>query len=176
MNNKLGLLHIYCGDGKGKTTAALGLAMRAAGRRLRVVVAQFLKSADTGELHAFENVENVTILRSSEKFPFTFQMDDTQKERLTRIHNEIFEEALRLCEGKEALLVLDELIGAYNSDLIDRERVDGYLFSAHEGVETVLTGRNPPDAFVERADYVSEIRKIKHPFDRKIPARKGIEM
>ncbi len=174
--DKLGLLHIYCGDGKGKTTAALGLTLRAAGSGLYVVFAQFLKSWNTGELTSLKKLENVTVLRSEKPFPFTDKMTEQQMTEIKEIHNEIFMKASEMASnGKCDLLVLDEIISTYNYEFIDKAIVDGFLEKRPSGVELVLTGRNPSDEFVEMADYVSEVRKVKHPFDAGVMARKGIE-
>ncbi len=171
----MGLIHIYCGDGKGKTTASVGLSVRAAGSGLNVVFAQFLKSTDSGELHVLSKLDNVKILRSQKEFPFTDTMTPQQKEEIVGIHNEIFQTAVKSCTPKD-VLVLDELMATYNYNLIDRELVDDYFANPDEKPEVIMTGRDPAEHFVNLADYVSEVKKIKHPFDKGKPARKGIEM
>ena len=90
-----GLIHLYTGEGKGKTTAAVGLAVRAAGAGKRVMFLQFMKGRDTGELHALDQLPGIEILRSKKDFGFYFQMTEEQKEELTRIHNELLEQAAR---------------------------------------------------------------------------------
>lgn len=177
MNSKLGLIHIYCGDGKGKTTAAFGLALRAAGRGFSIYIAQFLKSSETGELQTISSLSNISIIRSKKKFPFSFNMNDYQKAEITNIHNMIFDEAVSRCDEKQCdVLILDEIIAAYNYGYIDKLKVDSFLENPPENVEIILTGRNPSQKFIQIADYVSEIKKIKHPFDKGISAREGIEM
>ena len=89
-----GLIHLYTGEGKGKTTAAVGLAVRAAGAGKRVMFLQFMKGRDTGELHALDQLPGIEILRSKKDFGFYFQMTEEQKEELTRIHNELLEQAV----------------------------------------------------------------------------------
>jgi cob(I)alamin adenosyltransferase len=158
-----GLIQIYCGDGKGKTTAALGLSVRALGSGMNVLFVQFLKSVETGELNTLAALSQIRVLRGTDKS--------------LSAHNSIFREAVLLCRsGQAELLVLDEVIGAYNRELVDREALLDFLRNKPEFVEVVLTGRNPPQELLELADYVSEIRKAKHPFDRGISARKGIEL
>ena len=170
-----GLIHIYCGEGKGKTTAALGLALRAAGCGFRVVVAQFLKSSPTGELNSLRGIENVTVLRGDLPRGFSWQLDGEQKAGMRREHDRLFEEAAALCAGGRTLLVLDEIIGAWYGGYIDRERVLAFLRGKPEGLEIVLTGRYPDERLCELADYITEMKKVRHPYDRGIPAREGIE-
>ena len=163
-----GLVHLYCGDGKGKTTAAMGLAMRAAGRGLRVLNVQFLKSTPTGEL------EILKLLRSSEQLGFTFRMNEEQKRRAAVIQQQLFAGAKEQMRDTD-LLILDEVMAAINAGMLQTEQVTGLLRERHAGLEVVLTGRNPPPELIELADYVSEIKKVKHPFDKGIAARDGIE-
>jgi len=144
-----GLIHIYCGDGKGKTTAAIGLSIRAAGSGKRVLFVQFLKKSETSELNILENMRGVTVLRPN-----------GGEEWMDR---------------KADLLVLDEAIGAYNKEVIDRVRLLKFLHEKPEELEVVMTGRNPAEELIDLADYVSEIKKVKHPFDKGVRARIGIE-
>ena len=92
--NEQGLIHLYCGDGKGKTTAALGLAVRAAGHDKRVVIVQFLKSTDTGELHTLKRIPNIEVIRSNEPLGFTFRMNEQEKQHAVSIQQELFSQAL----------------------------------------------------------------------------------
>jgi len=171
----LGLLHLYTGGGAGKTTAAVGLGVRAAGRGLQVVMAQFLKSQDTGELAGLEAL-GVRVLRVKRRFPFVFQMSSEEKALQTQLDNELLTEALGLCrEGGCDLLILDEIAAAYTLEQVDRRQVDSLLADRPRGVELVLTGRDMPPAWLELADYVTEMRKVKHPYSRGVAARKGIE-
>jgi cob(I)alamin adenosyltransferase len=168
-----GLLHLYIGNGKGKTTAAVGLSVRAAGRDQQVVFAQFLKSGPTGELRSLEKL-GIPVIRSAIQLGFTFQMDEETKIRCRAEQAHLMEQALeQLKTGKVDLLVLDEVIDAVNTGMLDEGTFRSFVEKAD--VELALTGRDPPAWLVEKADYVSEIRKVKHPYDRGIPARKGIE-
>ncbi len=171
-----GLIHIYCGEGKGKTTAALGLAMRACGGEYHVVFTQFIKAWDTCELEILRSLPNITLLRG--EFPTKFSKDYTKEERekVFRENNRLFQEALS-CMNTTAktLLILDEIIGSMDKQLIDNNLVYHYLKHKNPATEVVLTGRNPSEQLIELADYVSEIRKIKHPYEKGITARKGIE-
>lgn len=172
----MGLLHIYCGDGKGKTTAAIGLAVRAAGAGMKVHFAQFLKGSDTSELESLKRLPGLSIDRCGRDYGFTFTMSEEEKKRLTKCHNRILTEAFRRAErGGAELLILDEFNAAYAERLLDRTLAERLVLHKPAGVELVLTGRDPDPRFVEAADYVSEIRAVRHPFERGIPARKGIE-
>lgn len=176
MDNNKGLIHLYCGDGKGKTTASLGLAIRALGAGFRVVFVQFLKNQTTGELAVLDGLSNVTVLRGKEGSGFSFSMSEEEKEKTKLLHTENLKAAIALAEsGKCDMLVLDEAVGAYGRDLIDRQLLEEFIRSKPEELELVLTGRNPAQWMIDCADYVSEIGKVKHPYDRGIPARAGIE-
>ncbi len=172
--DQFGLIHIYTGDGKGKTTAAMGLVTRALGREASVLLVQFMKSADTGELFALAAFPRLKVLRSEEKIGFSFRLDEEGKKRLTAVNNRLLASALELADQYD-LLLLDEAIGAYNHGYLDQDLLYRFLEKKPENLEVVLTGRNAPDELIRLADYVSEIKKIKHPFDRQIKARKGIE-
>jgi len=173
---QLGLIHIYCGDGKGKTTAALGLALRALGRGCIVLLVQFLKSQDTGELKILEKIPGIKVLRSEENFGFTFYMTEEQRKRCNIEQNNLLEKAIEVCKKERIdLLILDEIIAAYNYNLVNRTEIIEFLREKPRNLEVVLTGREPAIELLEMADYISEIKKIKHPFDRGIKARNGIE-
>lgn len=171
-----GLIHVYCGDGKGKTTAAFGLALRAAGAGFNVMIVQFLKSGETGEVTALAKLPEVRILRSQKQFGFSFAMTDAQKHECEAVHTEMLRHGIAAAEtGAVDLLILDEIIAAYNLNLVDREALLAFLRHKPESVEVVLTGREPAAELAELAHYISEIRKIKHPYDQGIKARPGIE-
>lgn len=171
-----GLIHIYCGDGKGKTTAAVGLAVRCAGRGNKVLLVQFLKSRDSGELYSLAKLPDIEVMRGKESKKFTFQMNEEEKHALLIEHNKMFEQVLaKIKNGGYSLLILDELIGALNAKVFEMPKLIEFLRHKPENLEVVLTGRNPAPELVEIADYVSEMRKVKHPMDKGIMAREGIE-
>lgn len=171
-----GLIHIYCGDGKGKTTAAVGLAVRCAGRGNKVLLVQFLKSRDSGELYSLAKLPDIEVMRGKESKKFTFQMNEEEKHALLIEHNKMFEQVLaKIKNGGYSLLILDEVIGALNAKVFEMPKLIEFLRHKPENVEVVLTGRNPAPELVEIADYVSEMRKVKHPMDKGIMAREGIE-
>lgn len=171
-----GLIHIYCGDGKGKTTAAVGLAVRCAGRGNKVLLVQFLKSRDSGELYSLAKLPDIEVMRGKESKKFTFQMNEEEKHALLIEHNKMFEQVLaKIKNGGYSLLILDEVIGALNAKVFEIPKLIEFLRHKPENLEVVLTGRNPAPELVEIADYVSEMRKVKHPMDKGIMAREGIE-
>lgn len=171
-----GLIHIYCGDGKGKTTAAIGLAVRCAGRGNKVLLVQFLKSRDSGELYSLAKLPDIEVMRGKESKKFTFQMNEEEKHALLIEHNKMFEQVLaKIKNGGYSLLILDEVIGALNAKVFEMPKLIEFLRHKPENLEVVLTGRNPAPELVEIADYVSEMRKVKHPMDKGIMAREGIE-
>lgn len=174
--NKLGLIHIYCGAGKGKTTACMGLALRCAGRGNNVLIAQFMKSRDTGEVIALKNISNIEVMRGKTSAKFTFKMTDEEKAQTLQEHNELFDKVLAKCkDGDIDLLILDEVIGACNANVFDYKKVVELMKNKPQKMEMAISGRNPNPEFIELADYVSEIKPIKHPFTQGIPARVGIE-
>ncbi len=176
MDGQTGLIHIYCGDGKGKTTAAMGLAMRAAGSGMKVALVQFLKGQQSSELKMLQMLPNVTIIREQLSPKFTFQMNSEELADTKMVHSRYLNTALKLAKNGECdLLILDELVGALNCGLIDEDLLHELVEKKPAQLELVMTGRNPAQWLVDAADYVSEIRKIKHPYDKGVDARKGIE-
>lgn len=170
----MGLVHIYCGDGKGKTSAAAGQAVRAAGRGWRVVIARFLKTDDSGEVDILKMIPGIQVIPCRKTFGFVFTMDPQIKQEAAAYYRELFLEASAL-SAEADLLVLDEIMAAMNYGMVPEDIVAGFLESCPENLEVILTGRDPSERILGLADYVSEIRKIKHPFDQGISARMGIE-
>ena len=171
-----GLVHLYYGDGKGKTTAAFGLAVRCAGAGGQVVVAQFLKGANTGEAAAMERFPEIALLRGKSCGKFTFQMDqqelaDTALECRSLL-NRAWEEAL---DRGAKLLVLDEVVDACALELLPESALANLLDQRPAGLEVVLTGHQCPPALESRADYITRMAKERHPYDRGVAARPGIE-
>ncbi len=176
MKDKLGLVHIYCGDGKGKTTAATGLAIRALGQGFKVVFVQFLKNGRSNEIGILEQFDGLKYFANKKMPTFSFKMNEQQKKESLEAHVEIFKEAVALCEkGNCDVLILDEIIGTLASALFDEDLLLDWLKNRPSNIEVILTGRNPSSRLLEQADYISEIKKIRHPYDKGIAARFGIE-
>lgn len=171
-----GLTHIYCGDGKGKTTAAIGLGIRACGSGKRVLLAQFLKGSTSSELTALRELRNFSVLPAPEHMKFTFQMTPRELEETAELCRSQFHRAVSAVNAGECdLLILDEVFGAISCGLLPDTLLPDLIKNKPQSLELVLTGRDPKPEVLELADYVSEIKKIKHPYDRNIPARRGIE-
>ena len=166
------MIHIYCGDGKGKTTASIGLAARMAGYGKRVLFMQFMKGSYTGELEILGGIQNITVMRCDKNYGFFRSMKDSDKENITACHNANLRYALDNMRDFD-MIVLDEIFAALSCSLCDSETVKR-IVTEYKG-ELVLTGRNPDAWFLGSADYVSQIKKIKHPYDKGVSAREGIE-
>ena len=168
------MIHIYYGDGKGKTTAAMGLALRMAGRGCGVVIAQFLKGGDSGERLALAQLPRVTLLPVPEQVKFTFQLSPAERETEGRRALALLEEAARLASSPDCgLLVLDEVCDGVNTGLLPLEALLQTLDSLP--CEVVLTGRDPHPELLARAHYLTCCSKVRHPFDQGTPARPGVE-
>jgi cob(I)alamin adenosyltransferase len=174
MSNELGKVHVLTGSGKGKTTAAFGLAMRAAGHGLKVCIVQFMKTGETtGEVVSARHVSGIDVAQyGTGRFADPKHVTDEDRARA----REGFEHARRaLSSGSYQLVVLDEINTIVSFGLVSPEEVMDALMSRANGVEVVLTGRNAPLEFINLADYVSVVESMKHPFDEGVNARKGIE-
>lgn len=171
---QLGLVHIYTGDGKGKTTAAVGLAVRALGRGLKVAFFQFLKDGHSGELEMLRQL-GAEVESGLPQRGFTWEIEEEAKRLLRELHEERLERAKDLSQSVD-LLILDEIIGATSFGYADEAQLLELLDAKPEHCEVVLTGRSPLPSLIERADYLIEMSLKKHPFvDQGIEARAGIE-
>ena len=170
------MIHLYCGDGKGKTTASVGLAVRACGSGKRVMFTQFLKGQETGELSCLRLLPEITVLRGNLSKKFTFQMTAEERKAEAAENERLLEEAFHQArENGVQLLILDESVTAAQRDMISGERLKELVESHRENFEIVMTGAVPDGWMVELADYVTDMEKIKHPFDKGVMARAGIE-
>ena len=173
-----GLVHIYTGDGKGKTTASIGLGIRACGRGFKVLMVQFLKGAKTGEMDTLRKLAPDFMMHRGKGIKkFIWQMTEEEVEEFKKGQQGVFNYAVEAADsGKWDLLILDEILGAVSSNIIDLKVVVNLVKSKPDKLEIVLTGRNAPQELIDLADYVSEIQAVKHPMDKGVPARKGIEV
>lgn len=172
------MIQVYHGDGKGKTTAAIGLSVRAAGSGKKVCFAQFMKGNCSSEILVLQEIPGLRVLRISREFGFYRQMDEADKAAITKEHNRILAELLEALEGGEAeVIVLDEVVSAYRYGLLDRSSLTKILEAGRgeNGAEVILTGRKPAKELLERADYITEMKAVRHPYEKGISARKGIE-
>ena len=173
MHNR-GCIHIYCGDGKGKTTAAVGLCVRAAGSGKKVLLYQFLKGGASSEIGVLEKIPGVCVVRGPERMKFTIDMTQREKDELKKSNEDMFR-ALTRQAGEYDLFVLDEVIYTVAEGLLPEDLLVAFLMQKPDSLEVVMTGQNPGGRLLELADYVSEIRKVKHPYDKGLKSRKGIE-
>ncbi len=171
---KKGLVQVYTGDGKGKTSAAFGLALRAVGRGLRVYVIQFIKGGfDYGELHIVHGLPDFK-LKAFGRGKFITEMPPTNED--VKLAKEALELAKEVVNSDEYdVVILDEVNVAISLTLVDVNEVVDLIRSKPERVELVLTGRNAPPEIIEMADLVTEMKEIKHPYTQGLPPRKGIE-
>jgi cob(I)alamin adenosyltransferase len=168
-----GTIQLYTGDGKGKTTAALGAALRAIGHGGRVVMIQFMKGRLYGELEAARSLEGFTIEQHGrDEFVDPKSPDPVDRELAARGWRRA-EEVVR--EGGVDLLILDEINIAVAFGLIELDRVLTFMRRKPPCLELILTGRYAPKEMIELADTVTEMREIRHHYSRGVPARKGIE-
>ncbi len=168
------MIHLYTGEGKGKTTCAMGLALRAAGRGKRVVIAQFLKGENSGERAALAHLPNVTLIPVPRHIKFAFDMSEQDREQAALEMGEILQKA-RAAASECGLLILDEVCPAVGAGFLPLEEVEALLDICADGPEVVMTGRGAPAALAARADYITEMKKHRHPYDRGAGAREGIE-
>lgn len=173
---KAGYVHVYCGDGKGKTTACVGLAIRAISHDWRVLFAQFLKSGQSGELRILEQTSLITVMSGSPVKQFSWKLNEAERliartfydDRLRLIHQQML-------SGTYDLIVLDEVLGAISAGLADEAIVLQILDECPKTCEIVLSGRSYTAEILKRADYVSKIAAVKHPYTQGVVAREGIE-
>ncbi len=168
-----GLIQVYTGDGKGKTTAALGLALRAAGRNMKVLIVQFMKKWDYGELHSVELISNITLRTFGTK-------DFVHKGKAKKIDYEEAEKAFsfgaeRMQSGDYDIVIFDELNMALHYELLDLKEVVEKLKGKPNEVEVVITGRRAPEEIIGIADLITEMKEVKHPYQKGVGARIGIE-
>lgn len=164
------MIHLYWGEGKGKTTAAMGLALRALGHGRRVSVVQFLKDGTSGEIAPLRELGAAVYTCAEAKF--TWQMDREERRLARERFTELLSAALR---EPVDLLVLDEACAACEAGLLDTEVLCAAVLRAAKQAEVVLTGRVPMDWMLKSADYITEMRACRHPYERGIAARAGIE-
>lgn len=176
MDKQTGYVHIYCGDGKGKTTTGMGLCVRAAGYGCKVLIYQFMKDNHTSERNSLKKIPNITMIDGLENEKFSFQMTDREKAEHRQYYETQFEILTKIAARDDYdVLFLDELVYAIKAGLFTESLLLNYLSRKPRHLEVILTGQNPSEALIEAADYVSEIRKLKHPFDNGVKSRCGIE-
>ena len=169
-----GLIHLYCGDGKGKTTAAVGLAVRASGAGKQVIFTQFFKDGASSEVAALKSLPGIRTLHAQTVKGFYRSMTPEQRVKAREDYTALFRQVTAAARDAD-LLILDEIVSACNRGVVPETLVTDFLRQKPFRLEVVLTGRNPSPALTALADYITEMRKLRHPYDRGVAARKGIE-
>jgi cob(I)alamin adenosyltransferase len=168
-----GYVQLYTGDGKGKTTASLGLALRASGRGLRTYIGQFMKGQKYGELEALRDHPLITLEQYGD--PRCIRREEVTAEHVAQAHEGLERARAAMLSGDYDLVVLDEVNVSIWFGLLTTEEVLAFLDEKPEHVEVVLTGRRAPQDLIARADLVTEMREVKHYYQQGVMARVGIE-
>lgn len=173
-----GLLHLYTGNGKGKSTAAAGLALRMAGNGFRVFFSQFLKNTPSGEIDAFKRFDGlVTVCRPFMRHKAFIWNQTPEQQEASAIDLASGWDLIRnkLSDSSIRLFVFDELLDVIGMGFIQEENVREALRKRHPEAEVVLTGRQASEAMIGMADYVTQMVMVKHPFETGTMARRGVE-
>lgn len=175
-NMEQGKVQIYTGEGKGKTTAALGNALRGAGRGMKVVFIQFLKGEESGEIKILKHIPNIEYIKININTKFWFQMDSEER----KIYAEEVKKGLERSEimarsGRYDIVILDEIVCCGDMEIVSRESIENLIKIRNRTSELILTGRGAWQSLIELGDTVTEMKKIKHCYDDGVPARMGIE-
>ena len=170
-----GLIHIYCGDGKGKTTCAIGLALRCAGAGKEVSFVQFLKNGDSSEIESLKKISNIKVCFCDTCYGFLNTLSEKEKESAREDYTKLFFSAVEKNAKEADLLILDEIIGACNSGMIPEKMLIEFLKNKPKKLEVVLTGRDMSEELMAQAHYITEMKNIRHPYESGILARRGIE-
>ena len=168
-----GYVQVYTGDGKGKTTAALGLALRASGHGLRTYIGQFMKGQRYGELDALRDYPAITIEQYGDVY--CIRREEVTPAHVAQAHRGLERAREALLSGEYDIVVLDEVNVTIWFGLLTVDEVLAFLDEKPEHVEVILTGRRAPQEIIERADLVTEMREVKHYYQQGVLARKGIE-
>ncbi len=168
-----GYVQVYTGDGKGKTTAALGLALRAAGAGLRVFIGQFVKGMDYSELHALERLDDLIEVRQYGRSCFIER--EPEPEDIEAARAGLAEAREEMLSGAWDVVILDEANIATHFKLFPVEELLAVIAEKPEDVELVITGRRADPRVIAAADLVTEMREVKHYYERGVKARRGIE-
>ncbi len=172
-----GLMHIYHGDGKGKTTAAVGLAVRAAGAGMRVSFVQLMKDGTSAELGVLKKIGQIEVYTVKNTYGFTWNMNDDDRIKLRMRNDRAIKAMIKAVkEERYQMLVFDEMLSAYQGGFVDKTAVLDLIQLCRDTTELVFTGRNPAKELLDRADYITEMRNERHPYEKGICARAGIEL
>ncbi len=169
-----GYLQVYTGDGKGKTTAALGLALRGAGAGLKVLIAQFMKKGDYSEINALRRFSDLITVKQFGRGKFIKGRPSEEDIRIAR--QGLVEIRTALATGAHDIVIMEEANVAVSCGLFSLQELLDIVAAKPDGTELVVTGRNAPPELIEQADLVTEMKAIKHYYQQGVSARIGIEM
>ncbi|MEW6196310.1 MAG: cob(I)yrinic acid a,c-diamide adenosyltransferase [Bacteroidota bacterium] len=177
MNSKLnkGFIQLYTGNGKGKSTAAIGQAVRAAGCGLKTYIVQFMKEYPYNELNSLKNLSAWITVEQVCKDDFVFKKVNPPQEEIDKANDALTKAKDKMCSGEFDIIILDEVCVSIYFGLLKTEDVLNFLNSKPENVELILTGRYAPQEIIDRADLVTEMKEIKHYYRKGVLARRGIE-
>ncbi|BDU51534.1 cob(I)yrinic acid a,c-diamide adenosyltransferase [Haliovirga abyssi] len=171
-----GIVELYIGNGKGKTSAAVGTAIRAAGHGYNVIIFQFLKGRESGEQTLLKNIENIEFIKCNNSKKFIMEMDNIEKEILKKEVNYYVRQIKKeTIINNYDVIIADEILGCLENKLIGEDKLLDIIDGKSENIELIFTGRNATEKIIEKSDLITEMKKIKHPYDKGIIAREGIE-
>jgi cob(I)alamin adenosyltransferase len=172
-----GYVQVYTGNGKGKTTAAVGQAVRSAGNGLKVYMLQFLKTEPTGELEIAKLIgDNFQIFRFESKKGFFWTLSDEEKVILKKEINNAYNFAMEVIKSNSCdVFILDEIMGVLSNKLLEEAQIIELIENKPINMELILTGRNVPDLIKDKADLITEMKEIKHYMEKGVYSREGIE-
>ncbi len=181
------MIHIYYGDGKGKTSAAIGLCIRAIGHGIPVLFIQFLKDSHSGEIEILQRLPGIHVMHPERHYGFSYRMTQEEKKDAEWQYLFMLGKALAFQDSINeenaaadffrisCVIVLDEILHAISTRIISERQFMDFLGRIKPSTELVLTGMAANDSLLQRADYITEMKKKKHPFDKGVLARAGIE-
>ncbi len=166
---------VYTGDGKGKTTAALGIALRAAGYKKKVLIVQFGKSSFSGELKSLKKLKHIKVIQGGKGFVGILG-DKLSLGKHKMAAQKTFEKLYQeMTSSKWDIVIADEILGVLKTKFLILDQILDLIQNKPVKLDLILTGRGAPYKIIKKADLVTEMKKIKHPFDKNIPAKKGID-
>ncbi len=170
-----GYVHVYTGNGKGKTTAAIGLAVRAAAAGMKTYAAQFMKNFMYGELRTLDRLYDYITVEQFGDDGFVFKKEEPDEKLVAKIKEGLAAAKEKMLSGEYDLIVLDEICVSHYFKLVTTEEILSFIKEKPESVELILTGRYCPPEVIEAADLVTEMKEIKHYYEKGVEARRGIE-
>ena len=168
------MVHLYYGDGKGKTTAAIGSAIRFIGSGGKVLFTSFLKNGDSSEIESLKAIKDIKCIFCEEKYNLFDNLDESKDKRLKDAYQKLFYKAEELSKDY-GMIILDEFIDAIDFGYIDENYFKEALLKLNEKAEIIITGHTLKEEYLDLFDYISEIKCIKHPYQKGVKPRKGIE-